>query len=125
VFTHHAPDDYVEMLRLLRRHVRPEGRLVYSVFLNDPDHPSPFERAIEANLTSDDPAGVAAARASLERAMAAKVGGFIDEVPGEPLMRARYDKDFALELVEGTGWEVMSVDPPGPYIQHCVVCRPA
>jgi SAM-dependent methyltransferase len=124
VFTHLAPDDYVEMLRLLRHHVRPEGRLVYSVFLNDPDHPSPFEQAVEANLQSDDPAVVAAAQASLERAMAAKVGGFIDEIPDQPLRRARYDKGFALELVEGTGWDVMAVHPPGLYIQHCVVCRP-
>ena len=35
VFTHLAPADYVAMLRLLRRFVRPEGRLFYTLFINE------------------------------------------------------------------------------------------
>ncbi len=124
VFTHLAPDDYVAMLRLLRRHIRPDGRLVFSVFLNDPEHPSPFALALEANLKSDDPAVVAEAEAAIARTQAAKDRGFIDEIPDKPLMQARYDKDFALELFDGTGWEVVAVNPPDRYIQHSMVCRP-
>jgi SAM-dependent methyltransferase len=124
VFTHLAPDDYVSMLRLLRRHVRPDGRLVFSVFLNDPDHPSPYALAIEAALASDDPAVVEQARRRVATTLAAKDRGFVDEIPDRPLLQARYDKDFALELIEGTGWEVVSIDPPDRYIQHSMVCRP-
>lgn len=124
VFTHLAPDDYVAMLRLLRRHVRSDGRLVFSVFLNDPEHPSPIALAIEANLRSDDPAVVAATKAGIERITAAKDRGFLDEIPEEPLLQARYDKDYALELFDGTGWEVLAVNPPGQYIQHSMICHP-
>jgi hypothetical protein len=77
VFTHLAPDDFVAMLRLTRRHVKTDGRLVFSLFLNDPDHPSPVALAVAAKLESDDPAVVAA----VAEALAAK--------------------DRALELVEG------------------------
>lgn len=124
VFTHLAPDDYVTMLKLLRRHVRPDGRLVFSVFLNDPEHPSPYALAIEAGLASDDPAVVAATQAAVDEATAAKVEGFVDEIPDRPLMQARYDKDYALKLIEGTGWDVVSIDPPREHIQHAMVCRP-
>lgn len=124
VFTHLAPDDYAAMLRLLRRHVRPDGRLVFSVFLNDPDHPSPYALAIEAALASDDPAVVEKAERGLAIALAAKDRGFVDEIPEKPLLQARYDKDFALELLDGSGWEVVTIDPPERYIQHSMVCRP-
>jgi SAM-dependent methyltransferase len=124
VFTHLAPDDFVAMLRLTRRHVKTDGRLVFSLFLNDPDHPSPVARAVAAKLESDDPVVVAAARAAVAEALAAKDRGFLDEVPETPLLRARYDKDRALELVEGTGWEVVSLHPPERHIQHYLICRP-
>jgi SAM-dependent methyltransferase len=35
VFTHLAPDDYVAMLRLLRRYVRDDGWLVFSLYINE------------------------------------------------------------------------------------------
>jgi SAM-dependent methyltransferase len=124
VFTHLAPNDYVAMLHLLRKHVKPDGTLLFSLFLNDPEHPSVFARAVKADLVSDDPAVVAAAKAAVAEVMAAKAGGFHDEVPDQPLLRARYDKDYALELIDGTGWEVVSVNPPEQHIQHYIVCRP-
>jgi SAM-dependent methyltransferase len=124
VFTHLDPVDYVAMLRLLRRSVKPNGQLLFSVFLNDPEHPSVYAQALQAALTSDDPAVVEATKAAMAEATAAKDRGFLDEVPEKPLLRARYDKDFALELIEGTGWDVVSVNPPERYIQHYIVCRP-
>jgi SAM-dependent methyltransferase len=124
VFTHLAPDDYVAMLHLLRRHVASDGRLVFSVFLNDPDNPSPYALALERALASDDQAAVDRARSAVEAVMQRKDRGFIDEIPDKPLLQARYDKDFALELIERTGWEVQAIDPPGRHIQHAVFCRP-
>ena len=35
VFTHLAPHDYAPMLRLLRPHVKPDGVLIYSIFLHE------------------------------------------------------------------------------------------
>lgn len=124
VFTHLAPADYVAMLRLTRQHVKASGRIVFSIFLNDPEHPSPVALALEAQLQSDDPAVAESAKRATAAALASKDRGFIDEVPETPLLRARYDKDFALELIAGTGWEIVSVNPPEPHIQHYIVCRP-
>ena len=124
VFTHLAPDDYVAMLRLVRRHVKEDGRLLFSLFMTDPAQPSEWARALEAGLASDDPTVVEQMKSALARGMAAKNRGFLDEVPDQPLLRAGYDKDLALELIEGTGWEVMSVNPPERHIQHYIVCRP-
>ncbi len=125
VFTHLAPDDYIAMLRLTRRHAKPGSRLLFSLFLNDPDAPSPVALALAASLASDDPAEVEKAQAAVARALEGKDRGFLDEVPEQPLLRARYDKDFALELVEGTGWRVESLHPPERHIQHYMICRPA
>jgi SAM-dependent methyltransferase len=124
VFTHLNPEDYVAMLRLLRKYVKPDGTLLFSLFLNDPDHPSVYAQALQAKLASDDPAVVAEATAVVAKALAAKDRGFLDEIPEKPLMRARYDKDFALELIDGTGWEVASVNPPEAHIQNYIICRP-
>lgn len=47
-----------------------------------------------------------------------------NECPDPDCDRRSYTKDYALELFGGTGWEVISISPPGPYIQHHIVCRP-
>ena len=41
-----------------------------------------------------------------------------------PLGVARYDEDYALELIAASGWTVESLNPPSRYIQHYVVARP-
>jgi SAM-dependent methyltransferase len=129
VFTHLAPDDYVAMLRLLRRHVKPDGTLLFSLFLIDAEHPTSFAEAIRKRLNSDDPEIRAQTEASLDAALrrAASTGHdprFVDGDPDRPLAQARYTKDYALELVEGTGWEIESVHPPERGIQHHMVCHP-
>jgi SAM-dependent methyltransferase len=123
VFTHLDPDDYVAMLGLLRRHVKEDGRLLFSLFMTDPPS-SVWTQAFEAALASEDPTVVEQVKSALARRMAAEHRGFLDAVPDRPLLKARYERDFALKLIEGTGWEVMSVNPPERYIQHYIVCRP-
>jgi len=113
------------MLHLLRRAVRPDGRLVFSAFLNDPDDPPVLAKILEERLASADPAVVSEAQAAIERVAAQKDRGFLDVVPEKPLLQARYDLDFALELIDGTGWRVESVNPPEEHIQHYLICRPA
>jgi SAM-dependent methyltransferase len=130
-FTHLAPADYVGMLQLLRRHVTPDGTLIFSLLIIDAAHPSPWEQAIRHHLNHDDPRVRARAAAAVDRALqrSAREGQdprFVDEIPGRPLERARYTRDYAIELVEGTGWEIEAIHPPHPkgYIQHYMVCRP-
>jgi SAM-dependent methyltransferase len=132
VFTHLAPDDYVVMLRLLRRHVKPDGILLFSLHLVDSDHPTPFEEAVRRHLRSEDPDIRARAVANVEKALQRRATGphdprFIDEHPTQPLTIARYTKDYAIELVEETDWEIEAIHRPHPkgYIQHYMVCRPA
>jgi SAM-dependent methyltransferase len=129
VFTHLAPHDYVAMLRLLRRHAKPDTRLLFSLFLRDPERETTYEQAIRHRLASDDPQVRERTKASLARAIdhraSQRNARFVDEVPGRPLEIARYERDYALELVDGTGWQVLELRPPEQHIQHYMICRPA
>jgi SAM-dependent methyltransferase len=129
VFTHLAPHDYVSMLRLLRRHAKSDARLLFSLFLTDEEGNVQFARALEEQLASPDPEVRQRAEAAVERFLvhrgAQKGSRFSDEVPEEPLMVARYEPDYALELIAGTGWDVLEVHPPEqPFIQHYMICAP-
>jgi SAM-dependent methyltransferase len=125
VFTHLAPHDYVAMLRLLRRHAKPDARLLFSLFLRDPQYVAAYLRE---GLASHDPAIRQRTKAALERAMAHRApqegSRFVDEVPDHPLEVARYEPDYALELVDGTGWEVLELHGPERHIQHYMICSP-
>ncbi len=126
VFTHLAPHDFEAMLRLLRRHVRPDGVLLFSLFLDDPDA---WAEEIRKRLESDDPEVRRQTAAAVERAgrepAASRHPPFVDVRPEKPLEIARYRKDYALELVAANGWEVTELHPPERFIQHYMVCRPA
>ena len=128
VFTHLAPRDYVAMLRLVRRHAMPDTRLLFSLFLRDPEHEASYLRAIGDGLASDDPAVRERTETALARALAHRTSQadsrFVDEVPGHPLEVARYEPDYALELVSGTGWDVLALHPPEEHIQHYMICTP-
>jgi SAM-dependent methyltransferase len=128
VFTHLAPHDYVSMLRLLRRHAKSDARLLFSLFLIDEEGNAQFARAFEEQLASPDPEVRQRAEAQ-EPPMAHRAAQddsrFIDEVSDQPLLIARYRPDYALELIAGTGWDVLEVRPPElPFIQHYMICNP-
>jgi SAM-dependent methyltransferase len=128
-FIHLPPDDFVTMLKLLRRHVKPDGTLLFSLFLLDSEHPPALAEQIRKRLNSDDPAIRAETEASLDRALRQAAGAahdprFVDADPDRPLAQARYTRDYAIELFEGTGWEIDAIHPPERHIRHCAVCRP-
>jgi SAM-dependent methyltransferase len=123
VFTHLAPDDFVSMLKLLRPHLKPAGKLVFSVFLTDPS--GGWARHLEQALQSDDPEVARRAQEAVEAALANPKPGFVDEVPETPLLRARYDRQYARSLVEESrGWTVDEIAPPNEHIQNYFVCSP-
>lgn len=117
VFTHLAPEDYHAMLKMLRRYIKPGGHLLYSLFVNEItegghgflDRMLPY---IEAKLKTDE------ASRSLEPP------DFVDWDPDKPLLQAIYSRRYALELIEGTGWQMESLNDPEEYIQHYMVCTP-
>jgi SAM-dependent methyltransferase len=122
VFTHLDPADYVAMLRLLRRYAAPHSKLLFSLFVRNSEA---LAAALNAALKSDDPERVAHARAAIEATERHPAPRFVDEVPDRPLMRAVYERSYALELVEGTGWAIESLNPPVlPHIQHYMICTP-
>jgi SAM-dependent methyltransferase len=140
VFTHLAPHDYVAMLHLLRRHIKPDGKLTFSLFLIDIEHPHPqaFADTIRNQVNSDDPAVREKAMAKLvevRKQFAARNHDpqakdqdprFLDADLDMPLAQARYRRDYATELFDDTGWAIESIHPPHPegHIQHRIVARP-
>jgi SAM-dependent methyltransferase len=127
VFTHLAPADYTTMLRLLRRFIKPEGRLFYTLFINeltDGGHGyiDRYTERLADTLTaaSDDP--------RLKEAILARgvePPDFEDVDPSMPLRVAMYSRRHALELIDGTGWTVLEVAPPDVHLQHHIVCEPS
>jgi SAM-dependent methyltransferase len=118
VFTHLAPHDYVAMLRLLRRFVKPAGQLFFTLFVNE---------RTESGLGLID-----SFSAMLERPESgvdfstspSEPEDFSDLNPQDPLRWAVYSRKHALELVDGTGWNVEGLFPPDAHLQHHMVCRP-
>jgi SAM-dependent methyltransferase len=124
VFTHLAPPDYAAMLRLLRRFVKPDGRLFYTLFINERTDGGLgyVDRLSAAIATSQDP-GVKERLASVVRKRE-EIPDFRDADPREPLLVALYSRPHAMELIDGTGWEVLDVSPPGVHLQHHILCAP-
>jgi SAM-dependent methyltransferase len=127
VFTHLAPHDFAAMLRLLRPHAGAETKLLFSLFLRDREREEKFAEAIEKRLASPDPEvrkqteeAVARGRARLA---AEEDRRFVDVIPERPLEIARYEPDYALELVRDAGWRVLEVHPPERWIQHYMILR--
>jgi SAM-dependent methyltransferase len=120
VFTHLAPADYVAMLRLLRPHIAPQGRLFYSLFIN--------ERTEGGYGFADNVARVLAERRETDsealQSEEPEPPPFQDADPSRPLWVALYSRQHALDLIAGTDWKVVSVSPPIHHLQHHILARP-
>ena len=118
VFTHLAPDDYVLMLKLLRRYIKPDGRIFFTLIINETtegghgflDMMAPYYT--KALSKKDIDIGLQGRR------------DFVDWVPEKPLWRAVYSRENAIRLVAGTGWEIESLNDPEPQTQHYMICKP-
>jgi len=125
VFTHLAPHDYVAMLHMLRRYIKPDGKLIFSLFVHETTRDGlgfidTIDRAWKARPDKLD----AFKEAFQQRYNALGRPDFLDWDPTDPLHWAVYSREHALRLIEGTGWEVESLNDPEPAIQHYMICRP-
>jgi SAM-dependent methyltransferase len=111
VFTHLDPEDYVAMLTMLRRYVKPDGHAVYSIFL---DQLSQAGHGLMDNwVRKMGPKSVG------------KTVGYRDLSPeGSPLMQALYTEAHARSLIEGTGWKLDRILEPTTYVQYQFVVSP-
>jgi SAM-dependent methyltransferase len=124
VFTHMVPADYSAMLRLLRRFVKPDGQLFYTLFINektDGGH-GYVDHLSRAMATSNDSrvgeiVGERVARGG-------EPPDFVDAWAGKGMMAALYSRRHAIELIDGTGWELVSISDPDVNLQHHAVCAP-
>jgi len=121
VFTHLSPADYVTMLKLLRRYVRPDGWLVYTLFVDElTDGGHGLIDSVERKLSRDRPEETSPVMVTAAR----QVEPYRDVDPSRPLTYALYSREHAHELIEGTGWEPVQLVPPTEHAQHIFVCRP-
>ncbi len=126
VFTHLPPDDYRAMLKLLRRYARQGTRLIYSLYIDEftegghglMDH-------LGRSLLENQQALQGAITDSVDPATGSRrIEPYRDIDPSRPLLWAVYSESHARELIEGTGWTVLSLSPPAEYIQHSFLCAP-
>lgn len=110
VFTHLAPTDFVSMLKLMRRYAKRDGQLIFTLYLDE---------------TSGNGHGLIE-QIALESGKPWKPSGepFRDAFPGRPLQWALYSRDYALQLIEDTGWEVVELCMPNEWAQHHFICKP-
>jgi SAM-dependent methyltransferase len=117
VFTHLAPDDFANMLAVLRRYVRPDGHLFFTLYVDE-------ETSGGHGFTD------AVARKLRERPELDDQGRqptnepFVDVFPNHPLRVALYSRELAEELVAASEWVPVKRLDPGPYVQHSFLCRP-
>ena len=126
VFTHLAPHDYTAMLQMLRRYIKPDGKIIYSLFVNEltqsgmghvDKYNKDWESADDNRLEPHRETFIAATKAK-------GPPDFLDFYPAQPLKCALYSREYALQLVENTGWKVQSLNDPEECIQHYMICRP-
>jgi SAM-dependent methyltransferase len=123
VFTHMVPDDYTAMLRLLRRFVKPDGRLFYTLFINektDGGH-GYVDHLSRAMAKANDPR----MKEMVGTRMAKREPpDFVDAWADKGMICALYARRYAIELIDGTGWDLVSISDPDVHLQHHVVCAP-
>ena len=95
------------MLKLLRPYVKNDGKLIYSLYL---DERTGNGHGLIEQVTDESwqPGGE----------------GFRHAYAGKPLQWAVYSREFAMELIEATGWKLESVCLPNEHAQHQFICRP-
>jgi SAM-dependent methyltransferase len=126
VFTHLDPSDYRAMLALLRRFAKHDTVLLYSLYIDEltPGGYGLMDTWARTLSSPEERFANAVAEHVDETTGTRRVAPFKDLDPSRPLRWAVYSETYARELIEGTGWRVVSLSPPDAYIQHHFACAP-
>jgi SAM-dependent methyltransferase len=120
VFTHLAPDDFASMLSALRRYVRPDGHLFFTLYVDEETSGGHgFTDAVARRLRERPEL-----RDRRRRPESEALAPFRDVFPDHPLRVALYSREFAEEHVAASEWVPVKRLDPGPYVQHSFLCRP-
>jgi SAM-dependent methyltransferase len=117
VFTHLAPHDYSAMLKLLRPYIKHTGSVIFSLYVNE-------ETDGGHGLIDALARGLKASPEKLPEGAKKETPPFVDAHASKPLAWALYSREHAIELCEGTGWEIESLNDPEESIQHYMICKP-
>jgi SAM-dependent methyltransferase len=126
VFTHLAPHDYTTVLKLMRRYVKPEGRLFYTAYVDELTEGGhglmdKWTNAVRGEVSKEVADYV---EKDPQVGKAGTIETFRDLHPSMPLGWAVYSERYARELTEEAGWEIVELSPPDVYIQHHFICAP-
>jgi SAM-dependent methyltransferase len=122
VFTHLAPHDACTMLKLLRRFTKPDGRLFFTLYIDERTTNGYGLMDGWHHLLSRLPSEELAQYVEEHPEMAGPIETFRDLDPTRPLTWAVYSESYARELIRSTGWHALNLSPPDEYIQHHFVC---
>jgi SAM-dependent methyltransferase len=125
VFTHLPPDDYRTMLTVLRPYLRPDGRLFFSLFIDQLTEDGHGLMDSWSTLLKADSQVLESIPDALDADGRRRIEKFRELDPTRPGLFAVYSEEYARELIEETGWAVVKMSPPNRYIQHSFVCQPA
>lgn len=125
LFTHLAPHDYIAMLKVLRRYVKPTGHMFFSLFVNE-ETPGGLGRVdkFKKAMQQADQSQLDKHQSSFQKTQQEGTPDFIDAIPEHPLRVAMYSREYALRLVEDTGWRIDSLNDPLEHVQHYMICSP-
>lgn len=122
VFTHLNPADYHSMLQALRRYVRPGGKLFYTLYVDElTEGGHGFIDWVHRQMGGSAGGGAIDVEAENQRRQPKP---FVDVRPDDPLKIALYSREYAHELIEGTGWTPVALLPPVEHAQHQFICEP-
>ena len=125
LFTHLAPNDYSAMLQMLRRYIKPTGKIIYSLYIHETTKSGlGFMDGYAESLNKHMEQSNQTREKFLEGMKNNKTPEFWDFDPTRPLWGAIYSREYALGLVQNSGWEVVSLNDPELDIQHYMICRP-
>lgn len=118
VFTHLEPKDFSLMLQLMRRYIKPNGKIIFSLFINEltPDGYGLIDKLVYNAMANG--------AIDLDTRWWSTMEDYCDGKPSDPLLWATYTKEYALQLLEGTGWKVESLNLPEAHVQHYFICTP-
>jgi SAM-dependent methyltransferase len=103
LFTHLAPDDFAAMLGIMRRYAHAATRLVFTAFIDV--HTAEghgvvdrYTKALGRDVSTGDK--------------------YRDFAPSDVLRVALYSEAYVREIIDLSGWTVVSIKDPTPHAQH-------